>query len=185
MHILESVERHVVALREELSGIELRLEPGRFLVSEAGVLVLPVTQVRSKDGINFVGVATGWNEAAPCNIALNRQAQSVKLGVKHANGTPREFTTIEPAARFSISPLSVAPMRCGARGSASVLRLTSSSPLLPSRAVTCGLAATSRLKLTRTSSPWVATGRSRRMAAMARRRSICCSALAGMTDSGE
>ncbi|MDG4646885.1 dihydroxy-acid dehydratase [Roseibacterium sp. SDUM158017] len=42
----------------------------------------------------FVGVATCWNEAAPCNIALSRQAQSVKLGVKHANGTPREFTTI-------------------------------------------------------------------------------------------
>ncbi len=42
----------------------------------------------------FVGVATCWNEAAPCNIALNRQAQAVKLGVKSANGTPREFTTI-------------------------------------------------------------------------------------------
>ena len=42
----------------------------------------------------FVGVATCWNGAGPCNIALNRQAQSVKLGVKHANGTPREFTTI-------------------------------------------------------------------------------------------
>ncbi|MEM8629872.1 MAG: dihydroxy-acid dehydratase [Pseudomonadota bacterium] len=42
----------------------------------------------------FVGVATCWNEAAPCNIALNRQAQSVKLGVKSGGGTPREFTTI-------------------------------------------------------------------------------------------
>ncbi len=42
----------------------------------------------------FVGVATCWNEAAPCNIALNWQAQSVKTGVKAANGTPREFTTI-------------------------------------------------------------------------------------------
>ena len=42
----------------------------------------------------FVGVATCWNEAAPCNIALSRQAQSVKLGVKAAAGTPREFTTI-------------------------------------------------------------------------------------------
>jgi dihydroxy-acid dehydratase len=42
----------------------------------------------------FVGVATCWNEAAPCNIALNRQAQAVKLGVKAAMGTPREFTTI-------------------------------------------------------------------------------------------
>ncbi len=42
----------------------------------------------------FVGVATCWNEAAPCNIALSRQAQAVKLGVKSAQGTPREFTTI-------------------------------------------------------------------------------------------
>ncbi len=42
----------------------------------------------------FIGVATCWNEAAPCNIALARQAQAVKLGVKEAGGTPREFTTI-------------------------------------------------------------------------------------------
>lgn len=42
----------------------------------------------------LVGVATCWNEAAPCNIALNRQAQAVKLGVKGASGTPREFNTI-------------------------------------------------------------------------------------------
>ena len=42
----------------------------------------------------FVGVATCWNEAAPCNISLSRQAQSVKKGVKEAFGTPREFTTI-------------------------------------------------------------------------------------------
>jgi dihydroxy-acid dehydratase len=42
----------------------------------------------------FVGVATCWNEAAPCNIALSRQAQSVKKGVNEAGATPREFTTI-------------------------------------------------------------------------------------------
>src|SRR6476661_1023309 len=42
----------------------------------------------------FVGVATCWNEAAPCNIALMRQAQAVKRGVAAANGTPREFCTI-------------------------------------------------------------------------------------------
>ncbi|MBM1689680.1 dihydroxy-acid dehydratase [Sulfitobacter geojensis] len=42
----------------------------------------------------LVGVATCWNEAAPCNIALNRQAQAVKVGVKQEQGSPREFTTI-------------------------------------------------------------------------------------------
>jgi dihydroxy-acid dehydratase len=42
----------------------------------------------------FVGVATCWNEAAPCNIALMRQAQAVKKGVAAAGGTAREFCTI-------------------------------------------------------------------------------------------
>ena len=42
----------------------------------------------------FVGVASCWNEAAPCNIALMRQAQAVKKGVSAASGTPREFCTI-------------------------------------------------------------------------------------------
>ena len=42
----------------------------------------------------LVGVATCWNEAAPCNISLQRQAQAVKKGVAAAAGTPREFTTI-------------------------------------------------------------------------------------------
>jgi len=42
----------------------------------------------------FVGVVSTWNEAAPCNIALMRQAQSVKKGVTLSGGTPREFCTI-------------------------------------------------------------------------------------------
>jgi dihydroxy-acid dehydratase len=50
----------------------------------------------SEEQINqpLVGVATTWNEAAPCNIALSRQAQAAKKGVAAAHGTPREFTTI-------------------------------------------------------------------------------------------
>jgi dihydroxy-acid dehydratase len=42
----------------------------------------------------FVGVASCWNEAAPCNTALMRQAHAVSAGVKEAGGTPREFCTI-------------------------------------------------------------------------------------------
>ncbi|MBU2581024.1 MAG: dihydroxy-acid dehydratase [Alphaproteobacteria bacterium] len=42
----------------------------------------------------FVGVVSCWNEAAPCNIALMRQAQSAKAGVDEGGGTPREFCTI-------------------------------------------------------------------------------------------
>jgi dihydroxy-acid dehydratase len=42
----------------------------------------------------LIGVATCWNEAAPCNISLMRQAQAVKKGAASAGGTPREFCTI-------------------------------------------------------------------------------------------
>ena len=42
----------------------------------------------------FVGVATCWNEAAPCNITLMRQAQAAKQGVAAGGGTAREFCTI-------------------------------------------------------------------------------------------
>lgn len=42
----------------------------------------------------LIGVATTWNEAAPCNIALMRQSQIAKKGVAAAGGTPREFCTI-------------------------------------------------------------------------------------------
>ena len=40
----------------------------------------------------FVGVVSTWNEAAPCNITLMRQAQSAKKGV---------LITAEPLENFA------------------------------------------------------------------------------------
>jgi Dihydroxyacid dehydratase/phosphogluconate dehydratase len=37
----------------------------------------------------FIGVATCWNESAPCNISLMRQSKSVKEGVSK-EGKPQE-----------------------------------------------------------------------------------------------
>src|ERR1700689_3259476 len=42
----------------------------------------------------FGGVGSCWNEAAPCNTTLMRQAHAVSAGVKAAGATPREFCTI-------------------------------------------------------------------------------------------
>lgn len=42
----------------------------------------------------LVGVADCGNESAPCNTALGRQADRVKVGVEAAGATPRRFTTI-------------------------------------------------------------------------------------------
>jgi diaminopimelate decarboxylase/aspartate kinase len=48
-------------VRSAFPEYELWLEPGRFLVSEAGVLLARVTQTKTKSGVRFVGIATGMN----------------------------------------------------------------------------------------------------------------------------
>jgi len=58
---LAALNERLAVVLEALDGVELRMEPGRYLVSEAGVLLAPVTQVRSKGGVRFVGTATGMN----------------------------------------------------------------------------------------------------------------------------
>ncbi len=49
------------AVRAEHPQLEVWLEPGRFFVAAAGVLLARVTQLKSKGGVRFVGVATGMN----------------------------------------------------------------------------------------------------------------------------
>jgi diaminopimelate decarboxylase/aspartate kinase len=58
---LEAVQAGLAPIAQALPGVELRLEPGRYLVAEAGVLLAPVTQVRRKGHAVFVGVVTGMN----------------------------------------------------------------------------------------------------------------------------
>jgi len=49
------------AVRAERPQLEIWLEPGRYLVAQAGVLLARVTQLKSKGGVRFVGVGTGMN----------------------------------------------------------------------------------------------------------------------------
>jgi len=58
---LGRVDLSLAGISERLGDVALRMEPGRYLVSEAGVLLAPVTQVRMKGEVRFVGVATGMN----------------------------------------------------------------------------------------------------------------------------
>ncbi|MFO1407528.1 MAG: bifunctional aspartate kinase/diaminopimelate decarboxylase [Steroidobacteraceae bacterium] len=48
-------------LRVRWPSLGLWLEPGRFLVAQAGVLVAQVTQLKGKGAVQYVGVATGMN----------------------------------------------------------------------------------------------------------------------------
>ena len=58
---LEALDKALAEVRQALPGRELWLEPGRYLVSEAGVLLARVTQTKEKSGARFVGIATGMN----------------------------------------------------------------------------------------------------------------------------
>jgi diaminopimelate decarboxylase/aspartate kinase len=58
---LEKFDAALGAVRRARPEIEIWLEPGRYLVAAAGVLLARVTQTKSKDETHYVGVATGMN----------------------------------------------------------------------------------------------------------------------------
>jgi bifunctional diaminopimelate decarboxylase / aspartate kinase len=58
---LAKLDTLLMAVRAEHPQLELWLEPGRYFVATAGVLLARVTQLKSKGGVRFVGVATGMN----------------------------------------------------------------------------------------------------------------------------
>jgi bifunctional diaminopimelate decarboxylase / aspartate kinase len=58
---LGALDRGVAGLAERFPHIEFWMEPGRFLVAKAGVLVAVVTQLKGKGDIQYVGIATGMN----------------------------------------------------------------------------------------------------------------------------
>jgi diaminopimelate decarboxylase/aspartate kinase len=58
---LSKLDRGVAELAQRFPGIEFWMEPGRFLVAKAGVLVAVVTQTKGKGDVQYVGIATGMN----------------------------------------------------------------------------------------------------------------------------
>jgi dihydroxy-acid dehydratase len=42
----------------------------------------------------MIGVASTWSEITPCNIHINKLAESAKAGAKAAGGAPQIFNTI-------------------------------------------------------------------------------------------
>jgi diaminopimelate decarboxylase/aspartate kinase len=58
---LGNLDRGVAELAKNFPHIEFWMEPGRFLVAKAGVLVAVVTQLKGKGDVQYVGIATGMN----------------------------------------------------------------------------------------------------------------------------
>ena len=58
---LAAVGQTLQAFKQSHPGLKLWLEPGRFLVAQAGVLLARVTQIKGKGSRVYVGVETGMN----------------------------------------------------------------------------------------------------------------------------
>jgi len=58
---LARLDALLTTVRAEYPSLEVWLEPGRYLVAAAGVLLARVTQLKTKGHVRFVGVATGMN----------------------------------------------------------------------------------------------------------------------------
>jgi diaminopimelate decarboxylase/aspartate kinase len=58
---LEAVGQGLLAFREKHPRFTIWIEPGRYLVANAGVLLARVTQIKGKGAKQYLGVATGMN----------------------------------------------------------------------------------------------------------------------------
>jgi diaminopimelate decarboxylase/aspartate kinase len=58
---LLALDTALTAFRARFPALELWIEPGRFVVAEAGVLLARVTQLKTKGSNGYVGIATGMN----------------------------------------------------------------------------------------------------------------------------
>jgi diaminopimelate decarboxylase/aspartate kinase len=58
---MAALDASLATVRARLDSIELWLEPGRYVIAEAGVLLATVTQTKGKGEVQYVGISTGMN----------------------------------------------------------------------------------------------------------------------------
>ena len=58
---IAEVAEHLATFKRANPGLELWMEPGRYLVARSGVLLAKVTQVKRKGAARYVGIETGMN----------------------------------------------------------------------------------------------------------------------------
>ncbi len=58
---LNTLAEGLAEVQQVYPQYELWMEPGRFLVAEAGILLARVTQIKSKKTLQYLGVETGMN----------------------------------------------------------------------------------------------------------------------------
>ena len=88
---LLKVNEGLAEVKSGNAALELWLEPGRYLVAHAGVLLSKVTQTKQKDDFHYVGIETGMNSLIrPAlygayheiyNLSAERESERVKVNI--------------------------------------------------------------------------------------------------------
>ena len=81
----------LTAIKEAYPKYSLWLEPGRYLVAQAGVLLTHVTQVKGKGDMRYIGVGTGMNSLI--RPALYGSYHEI-VNLSKADQAPSETVTI-------------------------------------------------------------------------------------------
>ena len=88
---LKKLDETLADIRGAYPKYNLWLEPGRFLVAQAGVLLTRVTQTKGKGEMQYLGVATGMNSLI--RPALYGAYHEI-VNLTRADETPSETVTI-------------------------------------------------------------------------------------------
>lgn len=88
---LQAMDNSLIGIKENFPKYELWLEPGRYLVAEAGILLTHVTQVKGKGEQRYIGVSTGMN--ALIRPALYNAYHEI-INLSRINDAPSETVNI-------------------------------------------------------------------------------------------
>ncbi len=88
---LERLDQTLGEIRNAYPQYKLWLEPGRYLVARAGVLLTRVTQIKGKGDMQYVGVGTGMNSLI--RPALYGSYHEI-VNLSRADEAPSETVTV-------------------------------------------------------------------------------------------
>ena len=91
---LAALDAALIEFAPSLPNVALWLEPGRYVIAEAGVLLARVTQLKSKGDVSYVGVSTGMNSLI--RPALYGAHHDIVNLSRPADGTLRRFEVVGP-----------------------------------------------------------------------------------------
>ena len=90
---METLDTSLLSIKSRFKNISFWMEPGRYFVSDAGIILAKVTQCKEKGKVHFIGIETGMNSllrpalyGAYHEIVNLTRLHEEKMGLAHVVG---------------------------------------------------------------------------------------------------